>query len=375
MNICTLAALLAGLLLGSSQASTAEELVCIHPIPLTIKELADKHESGALSEDQFKLNTEYLTLKYCAVVDETPSAASSVPLGSGCEMKWGSRLGETVYWSNCEEGLKQVALANINQVLPNEIAVTREIFDTIHAHPFFANAPPISVRGYRINSASTSSQPPGSKFLSDNRTRLGWLRQGFVREDASFDTTSAIPGTAALKSTGHSIQVYAANGLIQLGSKVTTSNRFGTSNTVSRIVAIENLSGRLFPIAVGNEFHYEVRSHYDSVTSGSRFSDDTTTKHSCKVTKRYDASAFHSELKGAGYLVRCDVETRYQKMKSANSKSEMNTVYFDALGTWISADPIHRHEKVVWNGSISVVGKYKIVNTGSFVLKELSFDQ
>jgi hypothetical protein len=83
---------------GTSKA----ELICIHPVPLTIKELVDKQKANLISEEVLKLNIDYLTLKYCAAATINDlTAVSSVPLGDGCEMKSGNRLGELVYWTTC----------------------------------------------------------------------------------------------------------------------------------------------------------------------------------------------------------------------------------------------------------------------------------
>jgi hypothetical protein len=78
------------------------ELICVHPVPLTIKELAEKRKADVISDEIMELNSEYLTLKYCAITGESLTAVSSVTLGDGCEMKWGYRLGELVYWSACK---------------------------------------------------------------------------------------------------------------------------------------------------------------------------------------------------------------------------------------------------------------------------------
>ena len=77
------------------------EIVCIHPIPLTIKELAEKEKTGVISHQVAQLNASYLISKYCDKVTEPLKAVSSVSLGGECEMEWGHRLGETVYWATC----------------------------------------------------------------------------------------------------------------------------------------------------------------------------------------------------------------------------------------------------------------------------------
>lgn len=83
-----------------SSASKAE-LICIHPVPLTIKELVDKQNSDLISKELLRQNTEYLILKYCAATEEVIQPVASVALGDGCEMKSGYRLGGLVHWTTC----------------------------------------------------------------------------------------------------------------------------------------------------------------------------------------------------------------------------------------------------------------------------------
>lgn len=91
-----------GMIICALSYECKAEIVCIHPIPLTIKELAAKESTGVITHQAAELNASYLISKYCDRIDGPLEAASSVPLGGGCEMKWGSRLGETVYWATCD---------------------------------------------------------------------------------------------------------------------------------------------------------------------------------------------------------------------------------------------------------------------------------
>jgi hypothetical protein len=60
-----------------------------------------KQKAGSITEEMLQLNSEYLIKKYCAKTTETPNFASSLSLGEDCEMRWGDRFGETVYWTSC----------------------------------------------------------------------------------------------------------------------------------------------------------------------------------------------------------------------------------------------------------------------------------
>lgn len=57
--------------------------------------------AGAITHQTAQLNASYLISKYCDRVDDPLKSVSGVSLGGGCEMKWGNRLGETVYWATC----------------------------------------------------------------------------------------------------------------------------------------------------------------------------------------------------------------------------------------------------------------------------------
>ena len=64
------------------------------------------------------LGLDVLTLKYCAAAAiQDLTAVSSVPLGDGCEMKSGNRLGELVYWTTCKQSAEPAALTR-HRVLP-----------------------------------------------------------------------------------------------------------------------------------------------------------------------------------------------------------------------------------------------------------------
>jgi hypothetical protein len=91
-------------LLSGAHSAT---LICIQPVPLTIKEMADRQQAGLMSEDAVRSNAEYLTERYCAASSDAPAEASAASLGNGCQMKWGYRLGELVYWATCDEKEEQ----------------------------------------------------------------------------------------------------------------------------------------------------------------------------------------------------------------------------------------------------------------------------
>lgn len=95
-------AIILGVFICTFSFSCRAELICIHPIHLTIKEILERQSAGLIPPEAAKLNIEYLMAKYCAKTDEILNAHSSVPLGDACEMMWADRLGEAVYWAACK---------------------------------------------------------------------------------------------------------------------------------------------------------------------------------------------------------------------------------------------------------------------------------
>jgi hypothetical protein len=168
------------------------------------------------------------------------------------------------------------------------------------------------------------------------------------------------------------ISISGANGLFSLGNHMSSASRVGSSVTDSKLIKIENISGSLFPIAVGNRIKYDLVIRSDTTTAGRHYTDVTTMKLSCGIARQLDAKSFHPNLSGHAYLKECDYQTFNVNNPSANSKSQLNDVFFDAFGYWVTADPVDSQPNIIRHRITSFVGKNRITTDASYVLKSYS---
>jgi hypothetical protein len=253
-----------------------------------------------------------------------------------------------------------------------DIPIDPEVVRLVESSPTFAGPPPINIATYRLHSSWRSSGAGGPTSSTQNQqTTIRVLRSGLVEfEDVSEGPTRTPAGS--MSSTVRTTSISGAGGFFYLGSKTVVRNRFGKTTTRSKLISIDNMSGKMFPVQVGNRFSYDTVTRYDTAAPGYHGSNTYKTKNNCEVTRRFDASSFHSALTGFAYLTRCDFDTTYKGQPSANSRSESNSVFFDALGTWLSADPIDGQRKIIMDGVTSVTGKYRSVMNGSYRLESFS---
>jgi hypothetical protein len=253
--------------------------------------------------------------------------------------------------------------------LPSEFPVKPEVIRLIETHPFFANAPPVSVNAYTIVStlaSTTRGAGTASTMTSDynDETNVQWLRQGLVRLDLNQQysvNNSGAKGNYAVKSTSLS----AANGLFNLSYKMVSRSRNMNMTTTTQLLRLENMKGHIFPLVLGNKFSYD--SIYSS-SSSKMAPSQTAYQSSCEVTKVYDAKNFHSKLTGKAHLLVCDERT-VEKKDNSTSNSQSHDLFFDSLGVWMRADPITPREQIVTNNQTSVYGNYTTTSNGTYTLK------
>jgi hypothetical protein len=263
-----------------------------------------------------------------------------------------------------------------NEPLPPDVPIDSNVLHLVETHPFFANAPPVRVSAFSVDSSTDTTTSGGggtSSSVADRNLFVRWLRNGIVRTDDSTQTTST-NNAGTVESSGQNVFVFAANGLITLGSRYTSHSRLGTSKGSSKAVSIGNLSGSIFPMRIGNRFSYQITTQESgTAVGGSRFAYQTTMSYQCRVVRTLDANRFHSSLTGLAYLVECDDQmTIVQQAQSVSSKSQMRTVFFDDLGYWITADPVAPREQLTEGVTTITVGKYVSTMTGMNILKSVS---
>ncbi|MBZ0148896.1 MAG: caspase family protein [Pseudorhodoplanes sp.] len=232
-----------------------------------------------------------------------------------------------------------------NEPLPAEVPINASVLRLVETHPFFVGASPVLVASYNTQGTQSTSGNVSLTSKSDQETSVRWLRQGLVRYDITSESAFRSQGTN-FSSSGQLTQVWAANGLIQLGHKHVLSS------TTSRgtLLRIENMKGRIFPIEIGNRFSYDVTYSWPP-------SDEYTDRNSCEVRRKVDAKSFHSKLTGAAYVLVCDKDTVWSKSKF-KSNGQWTNVFFEAFGLWLDAEPLSPQERTVSNQVISPKSRF-----------------
>jgi hypothetical protein len=237
-----------------------------------------------------------------------------------------------------------------NEQLPADIPVSAEVLRLIETHPFFANAPPVRPAAYdvRWTSSDTIAGRPFTSVSNDSTT-FHWLRHGLVQYDITQRGeqrhSKSLWSTSEIRTTG----IAAANGFISLGYKGTSAiktrldKRYRKISSSSRLLRITNLNGQVFPLRVGNRLSFE--QIWQEISA--QGTDEHTQKHSCEVSKKFNANEFHADLTGVAYLVTCNVQNMYRKNPASNSTYQSGELFFEALGSWMSADPLSPRERLV----------------------------
>lgn len=244
-----------------------------------------------------------------------------------------------------------------NEPLPGDAPVDPQALRFVETNSFFANAPPIMLASYDLHyvsngrwaqnglsgsSTSTSTEDHSVRWLRPGIAATNWLTEG--------STTDSRGSTSSVTSRGNS--VLAGNGLIQLGLKQVSPNGRRSFTNTSRLLRIENIQGRLFPVEVGNRFSFDEVNNWRTSMG---FNDDFTRTTSCEVSRKYDAGAFHPGLTGAAYLALCRYDTVWKKNKSSNGRSQQKMVFFESMGYWLGVDPMLPREKLADNTDVTTI--------------------
>jgi hypothetical protein len=104
-------------------------------------------------------------------------------------------------------------------------------------------------------------------------------------------------------------------------------------------------------------------------TTSVGYRDQLTTTSICKVSKQYEAYRFHPDLPGSAFLLVCDETMTYAKNPGGNGTTQSKSIFFDALGYWMSADPVAPREELILDGAASRTGQYSSTGRGHYHLK------
>jgi hypothetical protein len=259
------------------------------------------------------------------------------------------------------------AIAAPHEPLPTELPVDPEVLRMVETHSFFAKVPPVLVGAYNVvsNTSSTtsgSSTRTASSSSHDTSVKVRWLRSGVVKLDQAEQYTVNNAGAVG-RYANRSTTLGAGNGLFNLSYRIVFTSGRTSHTTTTQLVRIENMRGRIFPIAVGNTLSYDLVYRWKSSTAAGS---ESNSKSSCEIAKRYDARVFNEKLTGLAYLLTCNTETTD---KNGVSRSQSRDLFFDALGIWLRVDPISPRERLVMNNETVVSGGYTTVTNGTYTLK------
>jgi hypothetical protein len=258
-----------------------------------------------------------------------------------------------------------------NEPLPADVPVDPEVLKIVETHPFFANAPPVMARFYRIDSIInwTTSGTPGTTTSSQSYD-VTWLRRGIVKFAQNDKGAVRHSGCRpSCPSTSRWTSVYAANGLIQLFSKGGITGSGVTNNGTYKLTKLDKLKGRIFPVGLGNSFSYETTLESVSTSTASRGSrkEITVGQTNCEYTQRYEARRFHADLTGNAYILSCQgrwFDNNVPRKEPTQSKE----IFFESLGLWIGADPDSPRERIVYGDTNTA----DMQATGTYTLKSFT---
>jgi uncharacterized caspase-like protein len=245
-----------------------------------------------------------------------------------------------------------------HEPLPSEAPVDEAVLRLVETHPFFANAPAIRIGSYATSMVLNMTWSGGrGKTTANEDDSIQWLRRGI---DKTIGTSSSESGPRSMDS--QMTTVTAANGLITLSFKQVNAN--SEKLILSRkTVQINDIKGKIFPVAVGNHFSYDLIQKWRNP----HVSGEETITTACDVLLEQKASIFHINLTGNAYVANCVTRKVDRKLKMITDQRSAK-VFFESLGYWLEIDPIIRDERMAENiyrssgaGSTAMTNKYKTV--------------
>jgi uncharacterized caspase-like protein len=248
------------------------------------------------------------------------------------------------------------AIAAPNLPLPDDLPVDTQVLRMVETHPFFANAPPVRLGSYGIESVASSKWSQSGHSGTSNATNrdnysIRWLRAGITAANWGSEG-AAIDSRGTTRSTSRGSSILAGSGLIQLALKQVSPNGGRTFTNTSKLLRLENLQGQLYPLQVGNHFGFTQAMQWRTSMG---FKDDYTYTVSCDVARKYDARTFNAELTGAAYVALCRTTSVWNKTTSSNGTGQFNQVFFESLGYWLSADQLVPQERLVENTETTTI--------------------
>jgi hypothetical protein len=265
-------------------------------------------------------------------------------------------------------GLPSLAPGFETEAPPQHIPIDPNVFRFIQRH-FRDNAIQAETAAYEAVLATSSA---GTKSKTKEKTTLRVLQSSIIEEQTDSKMSITVNGQSFPQKV-QTVAYSTVNGFIPLGSQTKSQSRYAKTITDSTVIKIDEISGNLFPIAVGNHFAFHIFGHYRTRAEGRVYTGNYSSETSCKVTKKFEANSFHANLRGTAYLVQCSGKTTNNDSPYGSSTVQSNSVYFDALGLSIKADPIDSQPNIIYSSApVATAGKYRSVTKGAYRLTSFS---
>ncbi|MGE0213337.1 MAG: caspase domain-containing protein [Parvibaculaceae bacterium] len=217
--------------------------------------------------------------------------------------------------------------------LPAEVVLDPEMVKLANTNPFFSGAPPLRLHAYE------SSHRSAEKNTAMERTvRLDTASGALVSMDQAFSYASDWYAGGRYENHTQTRSVLAGNGLFSIGAFSLSTTRIPGSPEERRtntFVAYRiELSGTVFPLDIGRSFSYRISGRHTPSDFG-----ESVTETTCEVERALDAALFHENLTGKAIVVGCKRAVSWSKPGSKPSETTVKRIFFEALGTWVEADP------------------------------------
>jgi hypothetical protein len=201
--------------------------------------------------------------------------------------------------------------------------LSEDVWRVLEASEAYRSAP--RPRGYRISyQANEQTEYTGSKTKAlkkpDGTTKTERIEATSLTSKCAMIRSS---NSAAGKLT--STETYVCGGFICLGTT-------GAGKTIGYITELDELTGSLFPMRVGNRISVRYRSAY---LPDRKY--DMSMTGTCRVTSQRPAIELHPRLKGTAWKIQCSGSYMSNDDKKINPTPEIDDYYLEDLGLQLSA--------------------------------------
>lgn len=264
----------------------------------------------------------------------------------------------------------------IRRPLPPDVGLSEEVVHLLETDPLFAQSPPVRVRAWNTEGSSWSETdgPAGRMTMTmtaQTQYRLEALGGGLVKFDSGTNSEgkTKVPGSPLSHSVLRRAGVTVGNGFFELNSTFSFQN-FKPVET--KLLRIEKMSGRMFPMQINN--HFSFAAAYK--TTGVKGEDEFSWESDCVISQEFEAKSLHPDLTGRAFIGVCENFRVYKIDKSLNSTSRGGSTFIEDLGYVINASPIGtKSNSPASPGDATTAGVITYRGGGTTVLKSFTLRQ